>query len=258
MKKWIALIVSTLVIAGLITFSIVRRMNQYTIVQPEKGNIHEAIYGLGKVKSRNRFEVIAGVMSTVTKRFVNEGDFVKKGAPLLQLNEQVIFRSPLNGTVTFSKLYEGETALPNVVLLRVEDLNEKFIELSLEQQSVLRIKLDQPARISFESLRGQTLNGKVAAVFPRDDEFIVQVDAQNLDSKILPGMTADVTIDIGSIENATILPIAAIRNGMISLDRGNGHWEKTKVEIGQIDGLSAEIKSPQLTPQDRIRIRKED
>lgn len=258
MKKWIILLISSLIIISAIAIFTTQKLNRYTIVQPEKGNIHEAVYGLGKVKSRNRFEVITGVMSSVSKRFVNEGDFVNKGTPLLQLNEQVTFRSPLDGTVTYAKLYEGETALPNLVLLRVEDLNRKFIELSLEQQSVLRIQINQPARISFESLRGKVLNGKVSAVFPREDEFIVHIDVQDLDSKILPGMTADVTVDIGSIENATILPIAAIHNGMVQIDRGNGQWEKIKVEIGQIDGLSAEIKSPQLSEKDRIRIRKEN
>lgn len=251
-KKWVYLL-GLIIFFLLAGFSFYWRAQNYRIVYPERANITEAVYGLGKVKSANRYEVIPGVISTVTKRYVNEGDVVEKGAPLIKLNEQTIFRAPFRGTVTSALLYEGETALPNVAVLRVEDLDQKYIELSLEQQAMLRVKINQSAQVSFESLRGKKLNGKVGAIFPRSDEFIVNVKVDGLEANILPGMTADVTIHIGEIKNALTLPIAAVKNGVIILKK-EGRWKKVKADIGQIDGLAVEIKAPPLSEQDQIRI----
>jgi multidrug efflux pump subunit AcrA (membrane-fusion protein) len=228
---------------------------QYNIIHLSEGDLTEAVYGLGKVKSNNRFEVIVGVISTVTARYVHEGDFVKKGQPLIRFDD-ALFSAPFSGTVTYAKLYTGETAVPHVPVLRLEDLTNRYIELSLEQQSILRVRENQVAKVSFESLRGKVLVGKVASIYSREDEFLVRIEVENLDPQILPGMTADVTIEIGSIKNALLIPLTAIRNGMVTVRRGRG-WEKVKVDVGHVDGLFAEIKKGSLQPNDEVRVKKE-
>ena len=252
-KKSIILATLVFVLGILVLFFFLRR-SPYQIVNPHKGDLTEAVYGLGKVKSKSRYEVIVGVISTVRERFVNEGDLVEKGAPLIKTEEQATFRAPFRGTVTFVGHYEGETAVPSVPILRLEDLSNCEIELSLEQQSILRVKVGQPAKISFESLRGKILPGKVTAIFPREDEFLTRIAVEGLDATILPGMTADVTIEIGTIHDATLVPLAAVQNGMVNVRR-EGRWQKIKVDVGHIDGLSAEIKNGTLTTQDEIRFR---
>lgn len=232
------------------------RARQFEIIHPIKGNITEAVYGLGKVKSNNRFEVIIGVISTVTKLYVNEGDYVKKNDPLIKLNDTALFRAPFDGTVTLADLFDGETALPSKPILRVEDLNNCYIELSLEQQSILNVKVGQKAKVSFESLRGEVLDGQVTSIFPREDEFLARISVKNLQKNILPGMTADVTIEVGSIENALLVPLAAVRNGIVSVFR-DGHWQKLKIDVGHVDGQFAEIKGEVLTVNDQIRLKVE-
>ncbi|MEK6555032.1 MAG: hypothetical protein AABZ31_07325, partial [Bdellovibrionota bacterium] len=54
-----------LVLLGVAYFSFFA--NRYTTTQARRGDIVEAVYGLGKVKSHKRFEVIIGVVSTVTR-----------------------------------------------------------------------------------------------------------------------------------------------------------------------------------------------
>lgn len=230
------------------------REKGYEIVRPHMGNLTEAVYGLGKVKSQNRFEVILGVIKTVKHKFVNEGDLVKKGAQLIQFEDNVIIKSPIDGTVTLARLYPGETALPNTPILRVEDLTNKYIELSLEQQSILRVKPGQPAKITFETLRGQVLQGQVSSIFPRDEEFLVRINVANLDPNILPGMTADVSIEIGSIQNTILIPLNSVINGSVYIRKGH-LWKKTKVEVDHVDGNWAEIKGGTLTVDDEIRVK---
>lgn len=243
------------IVASLAAGAVYFRRQQYSVIHPTRGDITEAVYGLGKVKSNQRFEVIVGVLSTVTARFVNEGDWVTKGSPLIEFDHHALFRAPFSGTVTLAALYPGETALPHVPILRLEDLQNRYIELSLEQQAALRVKKDQNAKVSFESLRGKVLDGKVTALYPREDEFLARIFVPGLDSSILPSMTADVSVEIGQIHDVLLVPLKAVQNGMVTA-RKNNRWQKMKVEVGHVDGLSAEIKG--ISTEDELRIRREE
>lgn len=68
-------------------------------------------------------------------------------------------------------------------------------------------------------------------------------------------MTADVSIEIGKIQG-TLVPLKALRNGTLTVDR-DGRIQKVKVEVGLVDGLSAEIKNSDLKPTDEILVPKE-
>lgn len=254
MKKAWALLAIPLLAAAAASLVVYQQGRKFEIIHPHRGDITEAVYGLGKVKSNKRFEVILGVMSTVSRRHVNEGDLVKKGAPLIEFDSHAVFRAPFDGTVTFASVYPGETALPHTPVLRIEDLNERYIELSLEQQAALRVRRGQTAKISLESVRGQVLPGKVASIFPREDEFLARIDVEGLDASVLPGMTADVTVEIGKINDALLIPLKAVQNGTVSVRR-SGRWQKIKVDVGHIDGLSAEVIGDALSSSDEIRVR---
>lgn len=232
-----------------------RKMNE-TIVHPTRGPITEVVYGLGKVKSHRHYDFVVGVLQNVEKLFVEEGQSVEKGAPLIQLQDQIITRSPLSGTVTLVKVKAGETALPQMPIVRVEDLHDCFIELSLEQESALRVRNGMKAKVSFESIRNKVLQGEVFAIFPREDEFLIQVKVPELDPGVLPGMTADVAIEVGHTREALMIPARAVSNGLIQVKR-KGKWKNEKIEIGVLDGVHVEILSPELKISDEVRVRKE-
>lgn len=251
-RRIFALVLLLVLSAATGSFFYFRR--NYGVIHPHRGSLTEAVYGLGKVKSDQRYEVILGVLSTVTKKYVVEGDYVAKGAPLIEFESRTLFRAPFAGTVTYTPLFEGETALPHVPLLRIENLANRYIELSLEQQAALRVRRGQAARVSFETLRGKVLIGKVASLFPREDEFLARIEVAGLEDSVLPGMTADVTVEIGQIQDALLVPIRAIRDGTVAVRR-NGHWRKEKVEVGHVDGMFAEILPGAITEQDELRVR---
>lgn len=257
MKKRTTVIVGIFLFILLVIaiFFFIRQKNQFQTIHPKQGSITEAVYGLGKVKSHKHYEVVLGVMSTVKKIFVVEGQVVKKGDPLLLLEGGVI-ATPIGGTVTTIKYKEGEVAIPQSPILRVEDLFDCFIELSLEQQAALRVRKGQRALVSFESIRQKTLIGKVIAIFPKDDEFIAQIQVGSLDPGVLPGMTADVSIEIGNINRAILVPLKAVSNGSVSVKR-DGEWVKEKIEIGHVDGLNAQVLSRNIKESDEIRLKKD-
>lgn len=247
-KKWIIVGVIALISSASIVFWGTRK--SYESISPKKGSITEAIYGLGTVKSRRVYEVKLGVMSSINRIFFQEGDPVKKGDLLATFMDGPRFQAPFTGTVTAVNFHDGENVLPQATVLRMEDLENLYIEVSLEQEGALRTAPGQSVKVLFESIRGEVLMGKVSALFPRNGEFIAQIDVEKLSEKVLPGMTADVTIEVGKIENATLIPISAIHNGMVIVRR-DGKKEKIKVEVGHVDSLWAEV------PQDVVHLNDE-
>lgn len=241
----LALLIASLVISPF--------QKNWEIVHPSRGELEEAVYSLGKVKTDRRYDVIIGVLSTVQKIFVKEGDTVKVGQELIKLESSGLFRAPFAGIVTLVSANEFQTVTPNVPLLRVEDLKERYLELSLEQETALRVRVGQKARISFESLRGEVLSGVVSSIFSRQDEFLVRIQVEGLSPEVLPGMTADVVIEVGKISNALLIPIKAIQNGMVTVKRGQW-WKKEKIAIGHANGLFAEVLDNSLSTEDQVKI----
>jgi macrolide-specific efflux system membrane fusion protein len=196
-------LITFILILIIITTSImIYHQKNFLIVHPTRGPIIETVYGLGKVKSYKRFEIVVGVISKVKNLYTDEGMEVTKGAPLIKMEDGGEFYAPFTGTVTEVVVRTGEIALPQRPLLRLEDLKDNYLEISLEQEAALRVKRGQTAKISFESIRNKILTGKVSALFSREDEFIVHIQVEGLAPEILPGMTADVSIEIGNIHNA--------------------------------------------------------
>lgn len=251
MKRFLWIAILPLILATGAGFFWIKQNRNYELVQPKKGDILEAVYGLGKVKTDRRYELKLGVTSTIKNMGVREGDRVEKGAKLVDFDTTTSFRAPFAGVITLVSSFDGETVQPQIPIIRLEDLNDRYIEVSLEQESALRVKKGQKVKTVFESLRNQVLEGEVSALFPRNDEFLAHITVAQLSENILPGMTADVAIEIGKIEQALLVPLAAIHNGMVTVKRG-GKKEKIKVEIGHIDGMWAELKGDILTTEDHV------
>ncbi len=258
MKTYVAIAISLVILIGaIITGGIYYQKSHYTLVSPKKGDIVEAIYGLGKVKSDSRFEVKVGIMTTVDKLFVSEGEALKKGDPLIKFKDSGIFRAPFSGRVTRINHYEKETVLPQAPVLRLENLENLHIEVSLEQNGALRVKENDEAKVIFESLRNQKYQGRVKSLFPRDDEFIALIEVKDLPKNVLPGMTADVAIIVDNKEQVLLIPLTAIDNGMVTLKREGQRKSKVRVEIGTVDGQYAEVLGAPFQEGDKLLVRKE-
>jgi macrolide-specific efflux system membrane fusion protein len=206
----------------------------------KRGPIQEAVYGLGKVKSQEIYEYKSAVSKTIQKLFVNEGSVVEVGDRLIQFDEGPPVVAPIQGTVTSLPFRVKENIFPSAALVRIENLKNSYVELALEQQGALRIQKGQRARLSFESFRGQLFYGVVESIYPSQDQFIVRILPEKLPSAILPGMTADVAVEMGSRQDVLLVPVAGVSMGKLTKIQ-NGKAIKIPVEIGSSDGEWGEI-----------------
>lgn len=62
--------------------------NKKESITPEIKNITESVYASGTVRSNNQYEVFSLTNGILIHQFVKEGMYVKKGAPLLQLDNR--------------------------------------------------------------------------------------------------------------------------------------------------------------------------
>lgn len=220
-------------------------------VQPRRGPLIEAVYGIGTVRSARVYHLQIGISSSVDRLFVREGDLVEAQTQLIKLNDLPVFRAPFAGLVTSLPFSEGETIFPQVRILELVDPVDRYLEVALEQEGILRVRRGQPARFRFESLRGERFEGKVRSVFPGEGQFLVQIEQEGLPAEVLPGMTADVAIEVSRKEDVLLIPMNAIDAGRVRILR-EGKRKKIDVRIGAVDGAWAEVLSGDLKADDEI------
>ncbi len=223
--------------------------NHKNRVRPRQGPIVEAIYALGTVKSENVYNLKMGISATVIKLHIREGQEVNKGAPLAAVDTGMLVRAPFAGTVTRIYCEEGEVVMPGVLLVTLMDLSKKYVQLSLDQNSALRVKSGLTAQLSFESLRGKLLHGAVESIYPSGGQFLARIDVKGMPQEILPEMTADVAIEVSRREKALLIPLSSVNNGSITVER-DGKLRRERVSIGAVDGAWGEVLEGDILPTD--------
>jgi hypothetical protein len=110
--------------------------------------------------------------------------------------------------------------------------------------------------MSFDTIRQESYSGVVESIYSSGGSFLARIDVSSLPKVVLPGMTADVAIQIRKQDNALIVPVAALINGdTLSVKRGAGAPKKVEVKVGIVDKAQAEIVSGDVREGDRVLIR---
>lgn len=220
-----------------------------------RGTIVLSVYGIGTVTANKSFQMRPGVTTNISRLYVSEGDFVKKGTRLADM-DMVTYHAPFDGTITFLPFKRGENIFSQTVALSLVDQTDCYLIVSMEQQGALSVKKGQKVVISFDADREQKYDGVVRSVYSNANSFLARVDVSHLPEKILPGMTADVAIEVDRHENALLIPVAALDQGAVWVKRGKGFPTKTSVKLGFVDKDMAEVVSGDVRVGDRLLIRK--
>lgn len=247
-----------LFLAGLgigVRFVLVR--SDGTLSDPlRRQTIVQAVYGIGTVTATRSFQLKPGVTGTVGALFVREGDSATQGAKLAQI-DSTLYRAPFGGTIVNLPFKVGENVFANFPVLTLVDLTDRYIVVTLEQQGALRLKEGQKAKLSFDTIRSENYDGVVQSVYSYANSFLARIDCSTLPTRILPGMTADVAIEIREKADALVIPLAAYDKGALWVKRGIGIPRRVEVKTGIVDKDLAEIVSGDLQPGDQVLVRKD-
>lgn len=220
-------------------------------VHPKLGPMVESVYGIGTVTARHTYDLKLGVMDTLKKLYIDEGAAVKKNDPLVSFVDNHLIRAPFDGVVTSLPYKEGETIFPQLSVMTLTDLKNPYVVVSLEQSGAIPVRDGQKSFLSFESLRGQKLEGTVSAIYPKEGEFYVNIEVPGLPEGILVGMTCDVAIQVSAKDNVLQIPIVAVDKGSVTVLRG-GIPKKIPVKLGAADGTWAEVADNSILAGDTL------
>jgi HlyD family secretion protein len=138
-----------------------------------------------------------------------------------QLNlDHTVIKSPVNGTVIAREVSVGQTvaaSLQTPTLFSIaQDLGKMEVDLAVGENDIGNVKVGDPVDFSVLAYPDQTFHGTVAQVRvnPTTTNNVVTYDTvvlvDNRDGKLLPGMTANATIQVAQDPNALIVPLAAL------------------------------------------------
>lgn len=236
-------------------FLIQYRKGNILLVSPKRSSVKEVIYGIGTVQARQKFSFKVGLAKTVESVAVQEGDAVKKGDLLLRLTDGLTIRSPLDGIVVSLPFHAGENVFSDQPVIEVQDLRDRYITANLEQQGALRVKIGMTSSLSFESLRQEIFKGKIQSVYPKNGQFVAHIEVEKMPEQIIPGMTADVGIEVAEKDQVLLVPLKALNAGMITVQRG-GRNLKIPIQTGVMDQEWIEVVSGDIQDTDLVLVPK--
>lgn len=213
--------------------------------------------------------IASRVAGRVTKLTVHDGQLVRAGEVVLEIESRVVadpppkvaFRAPFDASVLATNVVPGGAVEPDKNLITLIDLSEVDVVAQVFEAQIGAVKIGQAVRITALAFPDLTFTGRVkttAAGLDRETGTLrVFVHTANPDHKLLPGMRAQLAFITAQAEDAVIVPRSAVLGeaGDLFVYRqimtAPFTYERTPVVIGVRDDRFIEIIEGVL-PGDRV------
>lgn len=123
-------------------------------------------------------------------------------------------RAPFAGKLGLISISNGAFVQPGQTLVELSDDSRLYVDFRVPQRYLSRLSLGQTFTISSDAFPDKTLNGIVNFLDPSIDEKTRSIDIRglvsNADGLLTGGLAVSVELDLGRIDNATVVPVAAL------------------------------------------------
>ena len=123
-------------------------------------------------------------------------------------------KAPFSGRVGIVTINPGQYVNPGDKLLTLQTIDPIFVDFTLPQSSAGIIEVGQTIELQTDAFKETPFVGKITAVSPKVELNTrnIQIEAQisNPDKKLLPGMFANVNINLGDKVELLTLPQTAV------------------------------------------------
>jgi len=162
--------------------------------------------------------------------------------------------APFSGVITHryadtgTLLQSGTTNSNSAPVIRLAEVDPLRLRIPVPESNAKYIRVGAPAQIRVQAT-GETLAGRVArftGAFDRSTRTMqVEIDVDNHDHHLAPGMYADVTLQTQKLDGALTIPLeAVVRNGERSTALVVGADNRVavrQIRLGAQDATRAEI-----------------
>ena len=155
--------------------------------------------------------------------------------------ENTVLVSPINGVVT-ARNYDPGDMTGNLPVLTVGQLSPVVkVIVNVTESDLSKLRAGLPVTVTFDAFPDENFEGKISRIYPTVDSstrtFQTEIVITNRGERILPGMFARVSIDLGS-HNNVVVPDRAIVKQTGSGNRyvyvyHNGTVSYERVELGR-------------------------
>jgi HlyD family secretion protein len=144
-------------------------------------------------------------------------------------------RAPINGVVISRNVDVGQTVAASLqaptLFTIAEDLSRMKVEASIDEADIGSVKEGQRVTFTVDSYPDEQFEGKVSQIrlAPVESQNVVTytviIDVSNPELKLMPGMTATVSVEVARRDDAMRVPLQALRftpPGMTAPTPGQG------------------------------------
>lgn len=185
------------------------------------------------------------------------------GTAIEDLNDSLdnyLVKAPISGQIINKKIKAGDKlSLTNLsVMTVIYDMSAFRFKMSIDELDIHLVKVGQEVTITADALPGRILNGKVETISLESTnnsgitQYPVTVRIDEI-GELLPGMTVNGEIMVGTAENALAVPAMALMRGNVvyvkdeSILEAVGEipvgYREVKVEVGASNDQFVEILS---------------
>ena len=167
---------------------------------------------------------------------------------------KMVVRSPMPGVVVYNTMWlgsrmgtvqQGDQVRPGLPFMSVVDPSQMEVRVDLNQVDLLKVRSGMHAKMHLDAYPGIELGATLEDLSPLGHNgqftdtiriFSARFSIQGTDPKLLPDLSAALDLDLGSVENAIVVPCQSVE-----FDSGNrpfvwvensGSFEKRSVKTG--------------------------
>lgn len=123
-------------------------------------------------------------------------------------------RAPFDGELGIRRVNLGQYVAPGEPIVSLQSLDPIFLNFTLPEQELGRVREGQAVRARVDSLEGREFEGTVTAIEPAVDpdtrNFRVQATLANPDHALRPGSFARVEFEVGEDRDVVVIPQTAV------------------------------------------------
>lgn len=168
--------------------------------------------------------------------------------------------SPVDGVLLQKNVVQGAPAPRNVVLLRIADLSELWLDADVPEAQLDGLAPGETATATFAALPGHEVAGEVVftapTIDPRTRTGVVRVAIPNDDGALRPGMFARLFVRRTLAEDVVLAPREAVldtgRRQLAWLAVGKGRFVEAPVVVGRAADLGLVEIRDGLAAGDRV------
>lgn len=169
--------------------------------------------------------------------------------------------APIDGVITLVDTQPGDQVTVGSPAFRVDDLSRLLVDLTISEVDINQIQPGQQVILSFDAVRGKEYHGVVTSVDQVGTlnqgavEFAVEVELEDADQDVRPGMTAAVNVTVNQLIDVLLVPNRAVRfrdGESVVYVLKDGLPTPIEVELGASSDTSSQVIGGELKEGDLI------